>query len=183
MTPDDRKYADTHEWVKIDGDLAVIGLTDYAQDALGDITFVELPAVGLTVTHGAECGVVESVKVASDLFAPVAGEVDRLGLMGVQLLNPPPLDRSLQRPGKRPGQIGESGQARGDRAPVHDLARVVGVGLDVLDELREIHLSAPTRSQVGRRPPASLRGPQGVRDCHGEYRADGQREVRTGRDE
>ena len=75
MTPNDRKYAKTHEWIRIEGDLAVIGISDHAQQALGDITFVELPTVGKQVEQGASCGVIESVKAASDLYAPVAGEV------------------------------------------------------------------------------------------------------------
>jgi glycine cleavage system H protein len=75
MTPDDRKYAKTHEWVKIEGDTATVGITDHAQEALGDITFVELPAVGDALTQGGECGVIESVKAASDIYAPVGGEV------------------------------------------------------------------------------------------------------------
>ncbi len=75
MTPDDRKYTKTHEWVKIENDCAVVGITDYAQESLGDITFVELPAVGDTVEQGEECGVIESVKAASDLYAPVSGEI------------------------------------------------------------------------------------------------------------
>ncbi len=75
MTPDDRKYAKTHEWVKIEGDLAVVGITDHAQEALGDITFVELPVVGDTLAQSGECGVIESVKAASDIYAPVGGEI------------------------------------------------------------------------------------------------------------
>ena len=75
MMPDDRKYTKTHEWLKIEGLTAVVGISDYAQNALGDITFVELPAVGRDVKQAGECGVVESVKVASDLYAPVSGKV------------------------------------------------------------------------------------------------------------
>jgi glycine cleavage system H protein len=75
MTPNDRKYAKTHEWIKVEGDQAVIGITDHAQQALGDITFVELPAIGKKVAAGGSCGVIESVKAASDLYAPAAGEV------------------------------------------------------------------------------------------------------------
>ena len=75
MTPTDRKYAKTHEWVKLEGTLAVVGITDHAQEALGDITFVDLPAVGKAVTQGRECAVIESVKAAADLFAPVSGTV------------------------------------------------------------------------------------------------------------
>jgi glycine cleavage system H protein len=72
----DRKYAQSHEWVKMDGDLAVIGVSDYAQDQLGDVVFVELPAVGTDVEGGKAFGVVESVKAASDLFSPVSGKVE-----------------------------------------------------------------------------------------------------------
>ncbi len=71
----DRKYSETHEWVKMEGDLAVVGISDYAQDALGDVVFVELPKVGATLTAGAQLGVVESVKAASDLFTPISGTV------------------------------------------------------------------------------------------------------------
>ncbi|MDI6774471.1 MAG: glycine cleavage system protein GcvH [Verrucomicrobiota bacterium] len=75
MTPDDRKYTKTHEWVKIEDDLAVVGITDYAQESLGDIAFVELPAAGDAFKQGEECGVIESVKAAGDLFSPIAGEI------------------------------------------------------------------------------------------------------------
>lgn len=74
-TPDDRKYSETHEWVELEDDMAVVGLSDYAQAELGDITFVELPEVGDVVSQNDECGVVESVKAASDLFAPISGEI------------------------------------------------------------------------------------------------------------
>ncbi len=74
--PADRKYSETHEWVKMEGDLAVIGITDYAQDQLGDVVFVELPAVGAAFNAGAAFGVVESVKAASDLFTPLGGKVE-----------------------------------------------------------------------------------------------------------
>ncbi len=72
----DRKYAQSHEWVKMEGELAVIGISDYAQNQLGDVVFVELPAIGSAVTAGATFGVVESVKAASDLFAPISGKVE-----------------------------------------------------------------------------------------------------------
>lgn len=75
MNPTDRKYTETHEWVKIEGDSATIGISDHAQDSLGDVTFVELPESGSRVTKGKECGVIESVKAASDLYAPVSGTV------------------------------------------------------------------------------------------------------------
>ena len=75
MVPTDLRYTNDHEWVRVDGDAATIGITAYAADQLGDIVFVELPDAGRTVTQAAAFGVVESVKAVSDLFAPVAGEV------------------------------------------------------------------------------------------------------------
>lgn len=73
--PEDLLYAATHEWVRIEGEEAVVGITDFAQEQLGDITFIDLPAVGGTLEVGQEMGSVESVKAASELYAPVAGEV------------------------------------------------------------------------------------------------------------
>lgn len=75
MTPNDRKYAKSHEWVKIEGSLAVVGITDHAQAALGDITYLSAHAVGKHIAQGAECGVVESVKAASDIYSPIEGDV------------------------------------------------------------------------------------------------------------
>lgn len=72
---DDRRYAESHEWVKIEGDIATVGISDYAQHALGDIVFVDLPEVGDEVTAGEDFGAVESVKAASDLISPISGEV------------------------------------------------------------------------------------------------------------
>ena len=69
------RYTKDHEWVSVDGDLATVGITEYAQDQLGDIVFVELPEVGRTVAAGEEVAVVESVKAASEVYAPVAGQV------------------------------------------------------------------------------------------------------------
>ncbi len=74
--PDDLKYASSHEWVKVDDDgVATVGISDHAQDALGDIVFVELPEPGTTVNARDEVAVVESVKAASDIYAPVSGEI------------------------------------------------------------------------------------------------------------
>ncbi len=74
--PAELKYSDSHEWIRMEPDgSATIGITHHAQDLLGDIVFVENPAVGRTVQKGEECGVVESVKAASDIFAPISGEV------------------------------------------------------------------------------------------------------------
>lgn len=75
MTPNDRKYSRDHEWILIEGNLARIGISDHAQNALGDIVFVELPAVGDTITAGASFAVVESVKAASEIYTPVGGKV------------------------------------------------------------------------------------------------------------
>ncbi len=71
----DLRYTKDHEWVTVDGDIATVGITEYAQDQLGDIVFVELPEVGRTVAAGEEVAVVESVKAASEVYAPVAGQV------------------------------------------------------------------------------------------------------------
>ena len=73
--PSELKYASTHEWAKIEGDLVVTGISDHAQDALGDLVYVEVPEVGSRVTAGEQAGVVESVKTASDIHAPVSGVV------------------------------------------------------------------------------------------------------------
>ena len=73
--PAELKYASTHEWVRIEGDLVVTGISDHAQDALGDLVYVETPEVGQQITAGEQAGVVESVKTASDIHAPVSGTV------------------------------------------------------------------------------------------------------------
>jgi glycine cleavage system H protein len=75
MVPKDLRYTKDHEWVKVEDDVATIGVTDYAANQLGDVVFVDLPAVGKTFDQFATFGVVESVKAVSDLYAPVAGEV------------------------------------------------------------------------------------------------------------
>ena len=75
-TPKELKYLDTHEWARDESDgSATVGITDHAQDSLGDVVYVELPELGSTINAGEETGVVESVKAASDIFAPVSGEV------------------------------------------------------------------------------------------------------------
>jgi len=73
--PDDLRFTEEDEWCRIDGERAVVGVTDYAQQQLGDVVFVELPAVGSAVTRGEPFGVIESVKAVSDLYAPVSGKV------------------------------------------------------------------------------------------------------------
>jgi glycine cleavage system H protein len=73
--PEDLQYTHSHEWVRIEGDTAIIGITDHAQDELGDVVFVELPDEGATFDPGESFGTVESVKAVSDLYTPVGGEV------------------------------------------------------------------------------------------------------------
>jgi glycine cleavage system H protein len=73
--PDDLLYSTDHEWVRVDGDVATVGITDYAQDALGDVVFVNVPAVGLQVTAGQSFSEVESTKSVSDIYAPVGGSI------------------------------------------------------------------------------------------------------------
>jgi len=74
-SPSELKYTKEHEWVRVDGDTGTIGITDYAQDQLGDIVFVELPAAGVAISAAQKFGEIESVKAVSELFAPVSGEV------------------------------------------------------------------------------------------------------------
>jgi glycine cleavage system H protein len=75
MVPTDLRYTKDHEWVRVDGSVATIGITEYAANQLGDIVFVELPEVGRALSQSAVFGVVESVKAVSDLFAPISGPV------------------------------------------------------------------------------------------------------------
>jgi len=75
MYPADLKYTKEHEWIRIDGDSGAVGITDFAQQQLGDVVYVDLPEVGATVSAGQPFGTIESVKAVSELFAPVSGEV------------------------------------------------------------------------------------------------------------
>lgn len=75
MSPNDRRYTKEHEWVQVEGNVAAMGITDFAQGELGDIVYVELPSVGDSLESGAAFGVIESVKAVSDLSTPIAGEV------------------------------------------------------------------------------------------------------------
>ena len=75
MIPEDLKYTDQHEWVRLDGGVGTVGITHHAQDALGDVTFVELPAAGTAVTKGQEACAIESAKAAVSVYAPVGGKV------------------------------------------------------------------------------------------------------------
>ena len=72
------KFTEDHEWVRIEGDVAMVGITEYAQEQLGDIVFVELPEVGAAISQGDEAAVIESVKAASDIYAPISGEVGQV---------------------------------------------------------------------------------------------------------
>ncbi len=95
--PQDRKYTKTHEWVMIDGETAVLGITDVAQNELGDITYLELPETGDTMTSGAPFGVVESVKAASDVYSPIDGEVverNEEAIEAPELINQSPYDKA-----------------------------------------------------------------------------------------
>ena len=76
--PDDRKYTNDHEWLRQSGDSAEVGITDFAQQQLGDVVYVELPDVGSTMTAGTVFGTIESVKAVSELFAPVSGQVTEI---------------------------------------------------------------------------------------------------------
>ena len=73
--PQNLKYTNEHEWIRVDGDIAYVGITDYAQEQLGDIVFVDIPTVGETLEAGETFGTIEVVKTISDLFLPIAGEV------------------------------------------------------------------------------------------------------------
>ena len=74
-TPDDLKYATTHEWAKLEGGLVRVGISDFAQEQLGDVVYIDLPKPGAPVSAGKACAVVESVKAASDIYSPVSGEI------------------------------------------------------------------------------------------------------------
>jgi glycine cleavage system H protein len=81
--PDDLKYAKSHEWVRVSGDIATVGITDHAQHELTDVVFVELPEIGRKVKAGEACAVVESVKTASDIYSPVSGEITEVNKAAV----------------------------------------------------------------------------------------------------
>jgi glycine cleavage system H protein len=96
MVPADLRYTRDHEWIRVDGDDAVVGITAYAADQLGDIVFVELPSLGRSVEQAKAFGVVESVKAVSDLYAPVTGEVTAVNdelTARPELVNEDPFER------------------------------------------------------------------------------------------
>lgn len=94
--PENLKYTKDHEWIRIDGNIGTIGITEYAQGELGDVVFVELPAVGKNVEHGQSFGTVEAVKAVSDLYAPVSGTVSEINKEiqdSPELVNKEPYER------------------------------------------------------------------------------------------
>ncbi|MFT5233512.1 MAG: glycine cleavage system H protein [Candidatus Krumholzibacteriia bacterium] len=95
MVPDDRKYTEEHEWVQVEDDLAVVGITDFAANELGDVVFVELPEVGSEFSQGDTVGTIESVKAVADLYLPISGEVVAINndvVESPELVNSSPLD-------------------------------------------------------------------------------------------
>ncbi|PYE53655.1 glycine cleavage system protein GcvH [Deinococcus yavapaiensis] len=93
--PSDLQYMSSHEWIRVDGDVATVGITDFAQDQLGDVVYVELPEVGRVVSAGETVAVVESVKTASDIYSPASGEIVEVndGLSGSpELINEGPYE-------------------------------------------------------------------------------------------
>jgi glycine cleavage system H protein len=112
MVPADLRYTKDHEWVRVEGDTATIGVTDFAANQLGDVVFVDLPAAGKAVEQYATFGVVESVKAVSDLYAPVSGEVTEVnGELGAnpELVNSDPFGAGWMIKVK----LGEAGQVEG----------------------------------------------------------------------
>lgn len=96
-SPADRRYTKTHEWVSLDGDIATIGVTDFAQSELGDITYLELPEIGSSVALDQAFGIVESVKAANDIFSPIGGEVverNEDAIAAPETINQSPYDRA-----------------------------------------------------------------------------------------
>jgi glycine cleavage system H protein len=96
-SPTDRRYTKTHEWISLNGDVATIGVTDFAQSELGDITYLELPEIGSSVALDQAFGVVESVKAANDIFSPIGGEVlarNEDAIAAPETINESPYDRA-----------------------------------------------------------------------------------------
>jgi glycine cleavage system H protein len=95
--PEDLLYTKEHEWVKIEGPLATVGITDYAQSSLGDITFIELPQPGISIERSAVLATVESVKAASDVYAPLSGRLEKLNqdiINNPELVNQSPYEKA-----------------------------------------------------------------------------------------
>jgi glycine cleavage system H protein len=97
IVPEDLLYTKEHEWVKIDGDTAMVGISDYAQNSLGDITFVELPDIGCEINQADKISTIESVKAASDVYAPLPGTVIKTNqdiVNSPELINQSPYDKA-----------------------------------------------------------------------------------------
>lgn len=95
MVPNDRKYTQEHEWVQVEGEIGIVGVTDFAAGELGDVVFVELPEVGSEFSQGDTVGTIESVKAVADLFLPVSGEIVEINedvVENPELVNKDPLD-------------------------------------------------------------------------------------------
>ena len=110
--PKNYRYSKEHEWIKVDGGVATIGITDYAQHELGDVVFVELPEVGRSLAAGEACAVVESVKAASDIYAPVAATVVAINVQlaeSPELINQDPYRRGWIMRLKPAAQLADSG--------------------------------------------------------------------------
>ena len=130
--PDNLKYTDSHEWVRQEADGTVtVGITHHAQDQLGDLVFVEKPAVGRTFKKGEECGVVESVKAAADIYAPISGEV--VAANGArdapEKINQVPTRPGCSRSSRKTARAGSAAGCRGlsesrGRGPALDIQRL-----------------------------------------------------------
>ena len=122
-TPEDLRYVKTHEWLKLEGDVATVGITDFAQSELGDVVYVELPTPGRTLSAGDSFGSVESVKTVSDVYAPVSGEVLEINpALGAQseLINEDPYGKGwmIKLRVSDPGQAGNLLDAEGYKAAI-----------------------------------------------------------------
>jgi glycine cleavage system H protein len=111
-SPTDRRYSKEHEWIRVDGDSGTVGITDYAQDQLGDIVFVDLPAAGTAVKYMEKFGEIESVKAVSELFSPVTGEVTEVNSAladNPQYVNDSPYDEGWMAKVRltEPGEVGK----------------------------------------------------------------------------
>jgi glycine cleavage system H protein len=122
--PDDRRYTKEHEWVRVDGDIGTVGITDHAQHELGDIVYVDLPKVGAGVAQGKSLGSVESVKAVSEIYSPVSGEVTEVN--GALAQSPEKLN-----------------------ADPHATAWLVKIRLSAADEIKNLMSASDYQSYVG----------------------------------
>ena len=122
--PDDRRYTKEHEWVRVEGDIGTVGITDHAQHELGDIVYVDLPKVGARVDQGKSLGSVESVKAVSEIYSPVSGEVTEVNSVLAQ----------------SPEKLNED---------PHGAAWLVKVRLSAADEIKNLMSAADYQSYVG----------------------------------